>query len=447
MKQQIFECIINSLTPEGKGYLFYKNKHLYVIGALPGETVRCRIVKKRKLYREAVVEEVLSPSPYRLPSADSVPVEDHYLSCSPWQPISYDHQIHLKHQMLLHAYAEAGINLDQTETPQASVVVHGAPEQEQTGYRTKLEFSFWNEEGQMYIAFHTRGSPFIKTALPHGCILGSDAMNNAALAIVERLNELKIEKNDLKVLIIRESKTTGMVTALLLTKRQDLVIPLSLESLQQVIPQLKGLMIASSPPLSPAAIIETVLHEEGDMELEEVIEGLRIRYPYDGFFQNHIPQFSRALQRIQEYTPPSDKIVELYSGAGTIGLNLHSKAKELVGVEIVPSAVRYARINAAQNKISNYTIIEAPSEQMPQDTLADTDVLIIDPPRSGMHGDVIEMILTHTPKRILYLSCNPVTQARDIALLLEQYSLSLLEGYDFYPHALHLESLAVLDRK
>jgi 23S rRNA (uracil1939-C5)-methyltransferase len=119
----------------------------------------------------------------------------------------------------------------------------------------------------------------------------------------------------------------------------------------------------------------------------------------------------------------------------------------LVGVEIVPSAVRYARINAKQIKITNYTIIEAPSEQMPPDTLDRTDVLIVHPPRSGMHCDVIEMITTHRPKRILYLSCNPVTQAGDIALLMEHYSLSLLEGYDFYTHVLHLEALAVLDRK
>lgn len=446
MKQQIFECTINSLTPEGKGYLFYKNKHLYVIGALPGETVRCRIVKKRKFYREAVVEEVLSPSPYRHSSALSSEA-DHFLSCSPWQPVTYDHQIQLKQQMLIQAYTEEGIDLDQVGIPPSSVVVHSVPDGERTGYRTKLEFSFWNEDGQMYLAFHKRGSPFIKTALPDGCVLGSNAMNNAALAIVERLNELEIEKNDLKVLIIRESKTTQKVTALLLTKRPDLEIELSLASLQVTVPELKGLMIASSPPLSPAAIIETVLHEEGNMELEEIIEGLRIKYPYDGFFQNHIPHFSRALQRIQEYTPSSNKIVELYSGAGTIGLNLHTKAKQLVGVEIVPSAVRYARINATQNNITNYTIIEAPSEQMPPDTLRDTDVLIVDPPRSGMHGDVIEMIATHKPKRILYLSCNPVTQARDIAPLLEHYSLSLLEGYDFYPHVLHLEALAVLERK
>lgn len=447
MKQQIFECTIDSLTPEGKGYLFYKNKHLYVIGALPGETVRCRIVKKRKLYREAVVEEVLSPSPYRIAGASSNPVEDHYLSCSPWQPVEYDHQIQLKRKMLVDAFAEAGIDLDQTQTPRESVVVHGAPEKERVGYRTKLEFSFWNEDGRMYIAFHKRGSPFIKTALPQGCILGSDAMNNAALAIVDRLNQLQIEKNDLKVLIIRESKTTQKVTALLLTKRQDLSIEMSLASLQGTVPELNGLMIASSPPLSPAAIIETVLHKEGEMDLEESIEGLKISYPHDGFFQNHIPQFSRALQRIQEYTPPSQKIVELYSGAGTIGLNLHTKATELIGVEIVPSAVHYARVNASQNKIANYTIIEAPSEQMPPDTLAQTDVLVVDPPRSGMHGDVIEMITTNLPQRIIYLSCNPVTQARDVALLSEHYSLSVLEGYDFYPHVLHLEALVVLDRK
>ncbi|MFW5703501.1 MAG: class I SAM-dependent RNA methyltransferase [Patescibacteria group bacterium] len=440
MKHAPFTCTIERLTPEGKGHLQYKDKDLFVIGALPGETCLVRITKKRRSYREAVVEEVLE-TPYER----KVTVEDHFLSCSPWQPLPYSIQIEQKTKMLRHAYQQHQVELSKEIIDQ--MVVHGAPEDQRLGYRTKMEYSFWYDDEAMRLAFHQRGKPFIKTPLLEGCILAADKVNQCGLRVVELLDRHGINKNDLKTLTIRESKTTGDVLAILLQKNPDLRIPITLSDLA---PFAEGLTIATSPPRSPAAIIEEVQYQEGITALTEEIIGTAVSYPLDGFFQNHIGMFSNAVSRMKAYLKDEGtrrRMVELYSGVGTIGLALAAFAEEVVGIEISSSMVQMAQENARQNNISHYTAHLSPAEQMPVDLLQDTDTLILDPPRAGLHQDVVKMIRTALPAQILYLSCNPATQARDVALLASQYRLYGLEGFDFYPQTLHMEGLAVLERR
>ena len=427
-KPQIIETTIEALNPDGFGTATYNEHQILAIGAFPNETMQAQVIKKRKGRRWVIPAEVTIPSPHRIE-----PLEDHYLSCSPWQAVTYEYQLQLKEQMLKDAYIEhAG----------AAVPINTFYGAEQTqGYRTKMEFSFWNDDG-LYLAFHKRGSPFVNITLPHGCILGSKKLNEVGLAICKATEQAGIEKRNLKTLTLRESKSNGAIIGLLLVTIEQVDKPFTLKD----IPGLNGITVAYSSPLSPASRIDTVLYEEGDQFLDETIDGLSIHYPLDGFFQNNLELFNKALTDIKDVVNSCDTLVELYSGVGTIGLALHKQAKHIKGVEVVPSPVVYANENARRNKISNYEAIEIPAEKIDPTLLQNIDVLVLDPPRSGLHPDVVNSILAMMPPKIVYLSCNPSTQARDYMALKNHYSPTLLNGYDFYPNTMHMESLLVLEK-
>jgi 23S rRNA (uracil1939-C5)-methyltransferase len=153
------------------------------------------------------------------------------------------------------------------------------------------------------------------------------------------------------------------------------------------------------------------------------------------------------LKDIKDVAKSCSSLVELYSGVGTIGLALHSQVKEIKGVEVVPSSVTFANENARRNNVSNYSAQDMPAEKIDASLLTNVDVVVLDPPRSGLHSDVVKYIIEALPEKVVYLSCNPSTQARDYALLKDYYSPTLLNGYDFYPNTMHMESLLVLQKK
>jgi 23S rRNA (uracil1939-C5)-methyltransferase len=420
------EVTIEKIVPDGKSLAHIEGKAIFVLGGLPGEVVEIEITKDKKTFAEAKMLKVVKFSPDRIK-----PAEGHYLICS----LDYDKQIEYKKALLTETY----LNIAGEEV----IIDKFSKSEQHYGYRTKLEFSFTtNEAGQIALAFHKR-SRNNEYEVIDGCKLGSDKMNLAAHKITELLNNMKaVEAKGLKSLTIRESKTNGQIIAVLLHKFREYEIQITLDELKGLV---DGLIIGYSTIKSPVSVITDIDYQEGITFLEEKVLDKIIRYPYDGFFQNNLPVFEQALREIREVTPDINRLVELYSGTGSIGFNLTDKAKEIIGVEIVPSAVEYAAINKKLNNVNNYTRLELPDHKLTAEILDNTDVLVLDPPRAGLHQKVIEKILITQPKRIIYLSCNPVTQARDYSLLREKYDISSLVGLDFYPNTLHMESLLVLN--
>jgi len=430
-KKEIYEVTLEKIVPEGKSLAHIDGKVIFVNGGFPGEIVKVQIYKNKKTFSEARLVEIVKASDIRIK-----PREEHYLICSPWQAIPYEKQIEFKRQILLEAFIS---------NASTKVKVDKFYESEQKyGYRTKLEFSFTEDkQGKIALAFHKRGVNN-EYEIIDGCELGSAKMNEAARKIVEVLNNTSgVVAKGLKSLVIRESKTNDRIIAVLYYKFKEFEIDMTLSDLDGLV---NGLYIAYSTIKSPMSVITELKHAEGDEYLEEKVLSATIRYPYDGFFQNNVPVFESALGEICEATPKSNKIVEIYSGTGSIGFNLADKAKELVGIEIVPSAIKYAGINKKLNDVANYTEVELPDYKITAEQLENTDVLILDPPRAGLHPRLTTRILEARPKKIVYLSCNPVTQARDYAVLKDDYKIVRLCAFDFYPNTLHMESLAILER-
>ena len=413
------------IVPEGKSLGRFNGKIVFCYGILPEEVAKIKVLKEKNNYIEGELVEIIEKSPYRVETK-----EEHYLSCSCWQGFDYKKQVELKINLLKEIYFQ---HLKE------EVEINGFEEAEETfGYRTKVEFSFLKKD-KIYLAFFKRGSKNDKYTLEDGCILVSKYMNEVALKIVEKLNELEYPFEYLKGLTIRESKRFNKRIAILFIMKK--FVPKI-----NIFENLDGLYIVYSFEKSPAFIFTEILKKEGDEFLKEKILDLEIYYGPESFFQNNITLFEKALTDIKNNCENVKKIVELYSGVGSIILNLKDFGRKIYGVEVVKEACDFSMFNAKINNIFNFKVINSYVEKLDYEFLRNTDILVLDPPRSGLHKNVINLILNSLPKKIIYLSCNPITQARDYSLLKEKYKIKFLKGYDFYPNTPHMESLTVLEK-
>ena len=366
------------------------------------------------------MREILEPSPQRTGQA-----EDHALSCSPWQGVDYGYQCQLKADMITEAMHQHHV-----KTPKLAFIA--APEQ--FGYRNRLDFTLAEIEGKLQLAFHQRGSWDNLVPLPHGCKLGSQRMNAAALNLAAQLAMLNVDLSPATI-TVRHAPTTDELLTILTTNAKADWKTIDTTVLDNFI---------VTHPLPGSGAPGQIAYHHGAIYITERLAGVNVSYPYNSFFQTNTAAFELALTQIQKAVKPDWRIVELYSGVGAIGLPLAAAGHQVRGVEIVPDAVEFAERNARANDIATYQAEAIASERMDPSVLADADCVILDPPRAGLHPRVVTWLLETKPKSIIYLSCNPVTQARDLALLQEHYRAASLTGFDFYPGALHVESLAVL---
>lgn len=403
----------------------FENKIVFAYGILPGEEALVKVIKNKKNFIEAEVLEILNKSPYRVEAK-----ENHYLSCSPWQTFSYDWQVKIKKDLLKEIYLKfANIEIELKNFNRAKEIF---------GYRTKIEYSFLEENEKNWFAFYKRGSFKEKIKLENGCLLMDEQANYLALEILKEINKKRLK--NLKSLIIRKAKRTSDIHISVLTKDKD-------QSFVYKNDKLSGFVFAFSNPKSPASRFDKVLNSWGREYLKEKILNLEILYPYNSFFQNNIELFEKALRVMIENSEDFKKVVDLYSGVGVIGLSLKEKAKEILAVDIDKSSISYAKLNAEINGIKNFKALVLPSEKISSELLEKVDLLILDPPRAGLHKKLIDLILKNKPENIFYLSCNPITQARDFNFLKNEYKIKGVYGFDFYPNTPHLECLLILKRK
>ena len=308
-------------------------------------------------------------------------------------------------------------------------------------YRNKVEFSwYWNKESeQLDLAFFRRGS---HSKVPvNGTSLAKPSINHAAVKIRDLLRQKNTRASDLKTLLLRCDSNDNVVAQLYVKVEDFELFPD--EDIKQL--DLQGLEIIYSNPKSPASVITKHLQSWGQISLTDKILGIPFNYAVDGFFQVNLPVYEQALGDMQKWVPTDKPTIDLYSGVGTIGLTIGSKNLKLI--ECNESAVKEMRRNVeALGRAGNTSVILAPSESV-LEHICNEAIIIVDPPRAGLHDDVINRLLETMPKRIIYLSCNPVTQARDVARLCEngKYGIAHHQGYNFFPKTPHIEHLIVLE--
>ena len=405
---------ITKLVHGGQGLAELSDgRKVFVWNALPGETVRVRVIKKKRSYAEAIAEEVVQASPERIE-----PREENYLATSPWQMMTFEAENNYKAEIVRELFTHEKVSL-----PEFGSVVQAGPEWQ---YRNKMEYSFWGDDDGLHLALHQRGSH--GKQIVQGSELAMLALDTGANAVLAELNKLQPRAGDLKTIIVRVSQN-GDVVAALYTKL-DKFAKLSLPS------ELKGLRVYHSNPKSPASVPTRLLYELGNARLQDTILGKAFSYDVESFFQVNLPVYEKALARIKEHVQADP--IDMYAGVGSIGLSVG--ARQLI--ELDPATAAMARVNAGDMS----EVVEASTEKALEYIVSGKPV-IFDPPRAGLHAKVVERCLEVLPPQIIYLSCNPATQARDLALLQEKYIIEFFETYNFFPRTPHIETLAVLHRK
>ena len=479
MRRQSFETLtLEKIVGGGQALgTLADGRKCFVWGGLPGETVTVRVTKKKPHFIEAIVEEVISPSPDRIQPRDP----DSYLSTSPWQIMPLEIEQIYKRQLIDDAFTLHNVALPAAIDIYCNNIAYG--------YRNKVEFS-WYSEAREYgdtldLAFFHRGSK--GKIVVDGTSLAHPAINNLARAIRDLLHHKRVAARQLKTLLVRCDQSGSCVWQLYVKDR----LPEIITADEAAKLPAQGGEVIYSDPRSPASRITERLARFGNTTLTDTILGVPFRYACEGFFQVNIPVYEQALRDMREWVPYnkarqerqldqlaahdntdsqqraisqkksglalvgpglfSDDIravklstIDLYAGVGTIGLTIGGDNITLV--ESNADAVREMQRNITELGRTDARAILAPSEQA-LDHITGREIVIVDPPRAGLHPDVIATLLQQLPPRILYLSCNPVTQARDVTLLQQHYRIAWHHGYNFFPRTPHIEHLVVLDKK
>lgn len=431
-------------------------RRAFVWGGLPDERVTIRETKRKSKFVEGVVTEIHEASKYRVSPRDP----DSYLSTSPWQIMSFELEQRSKAALILEAFQLHDVQLPGTIDVYSNGVEYG--------YRNKVEFSWYGsstsgagdqpvskdktteEHETLDLAFFRRGT---KGKIPIDTMsLIPDAMMDLARTIRDYLTSRNVTARELKSLLIRCDQEGNCVWQLYVKDADfNAVDERAARSFEA-----QGGEVIFSDPRSPASRITKRLATFGETVLSDSIHGVPFRYATEGFFQVNIPVYEQALGDMSEWLPPKNgdmaseqsngqqrvsEVVDLYSGVGSIGLTIGGPDCTLI--EIDENAVREMKRNIAALQSSAKAIL-APAEKA-LDHISRAATIIVDPPRAGLHQDVITKLLETKPPRIIYLSCNPVTQARDVSLLTEKYHIVYHRGYNFFPRTPHIEHLVVLD--
>ena len=435
MRKQIFETLrLEKIVGGGQAIgTLDDGRKAFVWGGLPKELITIRVTKKKSHFVEGVVTEIIEKSPERITPRD----ENSYLSTSPWQIMPMSSEQFQKISLIEEAFSLHNITLPE----QIKVFSDGV----EFNYRNKVEFSWFGDTTEnstketLDLAFFKRGGK--GKVIVDGTSLAYPSINKLAIEIRDLLRTKPIVARQLKTLLIRSDQQGNAVWQLYV---KDKIENLISDDEAKLLSAAGGEIIYSNPK-SPASRITERLNKFGDTTLSDTILGVAFNYACEGFFQVNIPVYEKALSDMKAWINCNEKlpILDLYSGVGTIGLTIGGDDVTLV--EINEHAVAEMQRNIAKLNRPSAKAILAPSEKS-LECITGEQIVIVDPPRAGLHADVTNRLLETEPPRIIYLSCNPVTQARDVSLLQEKYKIVHHQGYNFFPRTPHIEHLVVLDK-
>lgn len=406
---------IEKLVFGGQGFGRVNDQVAFVWNALPGEDVSIQITKKKKNYLEGIAQKIHTTSPDR-----QEPLEQHWLSCSPWQILSPAAEAQWKMKLAKESYYR--LQLEPGLVDSAITL----------GYRNKMEYSFTHTEtGELSLALFKRGTHWRQPITP--CVLASAAINQTAATILTWLRTLPVTDHHLKSLIILSNERGETIAGLFV---QDRTFPAA-NSL--------GVTVYYSNPKSPASIPTEVL-ASGQTTISTNVLGTPLRHDLLGFFQVNIPVFEQALTEMRAALIGSNQVLDCYGGVGAISLPLHQQIQSCLIIDNNAAAIAAANSTIQQLHLPHYTARCVATEHVLDLFLAEQTV-ILDPPRAGLHDDVTARLLTVRPQRLIYLSCNLPTQARDVERLISGYTIVNTKLFNFFPRTPHLEGLIVLDRR
>ena len=457
---------ITDVAAEGKALAKVNDLVVFVPYVVPGDVVDLQVKRKKNKYAEAVAVKFHEYSPKR-----AVPFCQHYGVCGgcKWQCLSYEDQIKYKQKQVTDNLTRIG----KVELPETSPIL-GSEKTE--FYRNKLEFTFsdkrWLTEEEVKadvqydqmnaVGFHIPGA-FDKVLAIEKCWLQDDISNQIRNTIRDYAYEhelafynIRNHEGLLRNLMIRTSSTGELMVLLQVRVSCDKDLEQTKELLVHVaerFPQITSLLYVVNNKQNDTINDLDVEVFKGNDHIFEEMEGLRFKVGPKSFYQTNSEQAYNLYKVARNFAGlAGDELVyDLYTGTGTIANFVSRKAKKVIGIEYVPEAIEDAKVNSKINGITNTLFYAGDMKDMlTQDFINEhgrPDVIITDPPRAGMHNDVIDVILFAEPKRIVYVSCNPATQARDLQLLDAKYKVVAVQPVDMFPHTHHVENVVLLEKK
>lgn len=457
---------ITGVAAEGKALARVNDLVVFVPYVVPGDVVDLQLRRKKHSYAEAEAVKF-----YKYSAERDVPFCRHYGVCGgcKWQCLAYEHQLKYKQQQVYDALTRIG----KVELPEMMPILGSELTRE---YRNKLEFTFsnkrwltWEEvaanvqyDNMDALGFHIPGA-FDKVLDIEECGL-MDGLNNrlrnGIRDFAHRENipfyDLRSHSGVLRSMMLRTS-TTGEVMLLLQARVESDSDRLMLEKVLQYVddgfPEVTSLLyVVNNKCNDTFGDLEVVTFKGTDVIYEEM-EELRFKVGPKSFYQTNSRQAYNLYKVARDFAAlTGDEVVyDLYTGTGTIANFVAAKARKVVGIEYVEDAIIDARVNAELNGFSNLTFFAGDMKDiLTRDFINEhgrPDVIITDPPRAGMHNDVIDTILFAAPRRIVYVSCNPATQARDLQLLDVDYKVVAVQPVDMFPHTHHVENVVLLERR
>ena len=465
----LHDVVIENIAAEGKALAHVRldddpedstGRVLFVEFAVPGDVVDVRITRKKKNFLEGRIISITRPSPQRLE-----PFCSHFGLCGGcrWQPLPYEIQLAAKQRQVYDQLTRIG----HLNVPEFSPIIGSEKTIE---YRNKLEFSasdrrwiFPDENPEALSAaeksglgFHV-GKFFDKVLDIDHCYLQPEPTNAIRLFIKDYML-----RNSLSFYNIRDNygflrnmfvRTTddGQVMVIVCFGEDSPAISPLLSALRDRFPQITSLYYVINTKGNDSISDQNCILFSGEDAIYERMENLRFRIGPKSFYQTNTGQALQLYRKAREFAglTGTQTVYDLYTGTGTIAQFVSASASKVIGIEYVPEAIEDARENARVNGITNCEFFAGDMKDILTDAFiakhGKPDVMIVDPPRAGMHPDVVQTILRASPARIVYVSCNPASQARDIALMADKYKITAVQPVDMFPHTQHVENICKLE--
>ena len=452
------------MAAEGKAIAKVNDLVIFVPYVVPGDVVDLQIKRKKNKYAEA---EAVNFHEYS--STRAVPFCQHYGICGgcKWQVLPYAEQIKYKQKQVEDNLRRIG----KIELPEISPILGSAKTE---FYRNKLEFTFSDKRWLTYeevkqevkydqmnaVGFHIPGA-FDKVLAIEKCWLQNDISNRIRNAVRDYAYEhnysfinLRSQEGMLRNMIIRTSSTGELMVIIICKIVEDSEMTLFKQLLQYVadtFPEITSLLYIINNKCNDTINDLDVYVFKGNDHIFEEMEGLRFKVGPKSFYQTNSEQADNLYKIARDFAglTGNELVYDLYTGTGTIANFVSRQARQVIGIEYVPEAIEDAKVNAEINGIDNTLFFAGDMKDMLTQEFINEygrpDVIITDPPRAGMHQDVVDVILFAEPKRIVYVSCNPATQARDLQLLDVKYKVKAVQPVDMFPHTHHVENVVLLE--
>lgn len=454
---------IEAFAAEGKALARVDNLVVFVPFAAPGDMVDIRLSRKRKQYAEGRIVA------FKRYSADRVePFCSHFGVCGgcQWQHLPYPSQLKYKQQQVLDVLQR----IAKIELPEARPILGSEKDR---FYRNKLEYTFSNkrwrtleeiQSGEEFknseaLGFHIPGM-FDKVLDIEKCFLQEDFSNRVRLSVkafclAHQMDffDLKLQQGLMRNLIVRTTSTGQKMVIVVFFREETASREALLNHLLNEFPEITSLIYVINNKANDTIFDRETVVYHGSAYIVEEMEGLQFIIGPKSFYQTNSEQAYRLYSLVREFAglQGNELVYDLYTGTGTIANFLARQCRKVIGIEYIPEAIEDARANAELNGIKNTTFFAADvKDLLNNDFMAEQgrpDVLITDPPRAGMHGDVVKTILSAAPERVVYVSCNPSTQARDLSLMDNLYQVEALQAVDMFPHTQHVENVVLLKRR